>query len=855
MAEWVQIFLALTPLMAWFFLGIGVPWALAILPRHDWADRAMVLTVGLALGPLLGTLWLFAVGTVARFSVIGTLGGTVIIAAMGAWIAWGRRKQLTLPIETDPLEIAPHWQLKDLDRALWVMMAIALAAATWDTAFWPFLRYDTLWTFGYNARIFILEGHIPARIDYYPQLVPLTYTYGQLLWGEVNDHAARAAVPWFILSSTMAAYLVGWRVYGQRLIGTITAALWLLSPAVLVWSSSGDLEIVMAVYFSLAATFVTLAWREDDGQSSENAGRYMILAGLMLGAAMWTKPTAGAFIFGMVLVLAGAFVYVAVDDVWQWRLRKLWLMTRVGLVAAPIGGIWYARNIWVGHDWTNLPASYWQELAQRSGMQLDVVWMLAVLAALAASISAIRARQWWRVGMLWAAMILISAAILPTLLSIPADGWRWQTSWDMINGFREPYRRLDVYEGVLMAGGLGLLLLAGWPAWLNIPAASRKGFTLTWGLGLPFFAVFFWSFSYHYRLMLTILPLMLAPLAALLLALIYPLMVSRARRTALVVVAVLLAIPAPIAGSFHTWRNTLETNELHTDFDKYHYANPALMETVVRLQNYAADQERDSLRVLAPGENRLAFFFPTWEIDDETLPTSINDLADYDVFVYGVVDVLWNEYGLYPNQVQAWTKLAWIYPLPPAGDQWVLDGPDNLPMPRFLKPISAPLDDGTFHYELFAINVNAPHVYIQPTFVESDRMFSINMQLLGYDVPTEMVAGESYTLKFYWRGGIVPPPGDYSIFVHLTPPDDPTMILAQSDGGLMGGAYPTRLLTRDTVFQDRRGLTIPMDIATQDVVLRIGVYDLETGTRFTVRLDNGEMVDSLRLQPTIHLKH
>lgn len=837
----------MTPFMAWFFVGIGVPWALAILPRKDWQDTSIVLAVGLALGPLLGTLWLFVLGTVASFSLEGALFGTVIIAGIGAWLAWQRRHP-----QGELAQFEEQSTFQALRYVLWGLIMIALAANVIDTAFWPFLRYDTLWTFGYNARVFMIEGYIPPYIDYYPQLVPLTFTYGQLAWGEVNDHAARAAVPWFILSSTMSAYVLGWRVYGRRIIGLVTAALWLLTPTVLVWSSAGDLEHPMAIYFTLAAVFIVLAWHADDDRQANDIVRYAIIAGLMLGGAMWIKPTAGAFVFGMALVLVGVMLWAwrGNGDRWLWRLSKLWLLTRIGLVAAPIGGLWYIRNIVVGHTWTNLPGAYWQDLAQRSGMQLDAIWLLAMLAIVGAIYVNIGNRQWLRIAALVSAGILMSVAILPTLLSVPDTGWVWQTSWDMVNGFREPHRGLTTAEGVMLIAGFILLAYGGWPAWQQLSVSTRLGFAITWGLGLPFFLVFFWSFSYHYRLMLTVLPIILAPIAALLVAIVLPVMQkNQARRFGLLAVIIILATPAPIAATYHTLINVFAADGVQTTEEKYAYANPALMTTVEVLANYA--EAHGDLRLLAPGENRLSFFFPTWDIDDETLPTDIADLDGYDVFVYGVVDLLWRTYDLYPNQVQAWTQLAWVYPLPPYGQPLANDGPQDLPMPRLLRPIFTPIDDGTFHYELFSIDTEAAFVYIEPTFTTEATQFESRMTLVGYDVPTTVVAGESYLLKFYWQGQT--PPADYSIFVHLTPPDDPTQILAQRDGGLMEGLFPTRFLTEGMIFQDRRIITIPADTQAQDAVLRIGVYDPDTGGRFGIEVD-GQRSESLTLLPSINIR-
>ena len=69
----------------------------------------------------------------------------------------------------------------------------ATALRFWNTAYWPYTTYDEFWVYGYNAKIFMLRGAIPTSMGYYPQLLPLAYTFGQLMWGGINDHAARVA--------------------------------------------------------------------------------------------------------------------------------------------------------------------------------------------------------------------------------------------------------------------------------------------------------------------------------------------------------------------------------------------------------------------------------------------------------------------------------------------------------------------------------------------------------------------------------------------------------------------------------------------------------------------------------------
>lgn len=834
MVDWLEIFLSVTPWMAWFF-AIGIPWAFVLLPRVDWHDKSMVLATGLALGPLFGSLWLFALGTFGTFSFAGALLGTVGIAAIGSVWAFSRAgRSITLP----PDESHQHAvEFRGLQYTLALMILIGLLANVWDTAFWPFLRYDTLWTFGYNPKIFMLEGHIPDTIDYYPQLVPLTFTFATLAHGEFSDYAARTAIPWFMLSSVLAAYALGWRLYGRRIVGMVTAALWLLTPAVLVWSSSGDLEHPMAIYFSLAALFVVLAWRDANAAAAQ---RYAVLAGLMLGAAMWTKPTAGAFIFGMGLLATGQTAYSAYSGQWaRWR-QRVWLLIVLGLVAAPIGGVWYVRNILVGHSWTNLPADYWTGFAQRSGMQLNWLYYIALLAVALVARHAIERQQWLRVSTAISAGILLSAAILPTMLSLPPEGLTPAVAWNALNGFREPTRSLNTFEVALILVGVGLLAWSGFPAWREVQANYRQAWLLSWGLGLPFFVVYFWSFSYHYRLALTVLPIILATLGALLVQFTLPFLTQNAaRRWGTITIVVLLCIPAPIAATYHTALNTLNDTGIDTTREKYQYANPALLDLVAFLERHTAANDIDHLRILAPGENRLAFFFPEWEIDDTTLPTDVEDLHGYDVFVDYVAEFLWREAGLYPNITQAWTDIAPLYPLGATGQPLALDGPQNLPQPRLLRPIMTPIDDGVSRYEVYAIDTTAPYAYVAPETRVANAIFGETMQLLGYDLPTQIfTAGETYTLKVYWRGTEhAPPPSDYSIYLHLTALDDPTQIFAQADGGLLYSNYPTRFLTPHMTFQDRRNLMIPLEVAPGRYQLRIGVYDPQTFVRLPLTVD------------------
>ncbi len=75
MADWFLPTLILFPFAAWMFWGVGIPWALALLPRDWWRARIIVIAVGMALGPLLFTAWMFVLGTFASITLIDHPGG------------------------------------------------------------------------------------------------------------------------------------------------------------------------------------------------------------------------------------------------------------------------------------------------------------------------------------------------------------------------------------------------------------------------------------------------------------------------------------------------------------------------------------------------------------------------------------------------------------------------------------------------------------------------------------------------------------------------------------------------------------------------------------------------------------
>jgi 4-amino-4-deoxy-L-arabinose transferase-like glycosyltransferase len=117
----------------------------------------------------------------------------------------------------------------------------------------------------------------------------------------------------------------------------------------------------------------------------------------------------------------------------------------------------------------------------------------------------------------------------------------------------------------------------------------------------------------------------------------------------------------------------------------------------------------------------------------------------------------------------------------------------------------------------------------EPQFT-SETVFGATIRLLGYDFDQNV---DTLRLRFYWQS-VQPPPRDYSVFIHLTPADSPTPVLAQADGVPSRSNFraTTTWRDRDEVFMSRDFLIdLPADLPDGDYALRVGLYDWQTSAR------------------------
>ena len=647
---WIEESLAGILPTLWMYLGVGLPWALAAVSRRNWRSRTLICAVALALGPAAMTAWMLVLGVVgaqldARLLIPEwILLGSVVIAGVGCLIAWRKLDDVA------PRAVAaPSFALDE--KLVIALIAIALGLRWIHTAFWPFTAYDALWVFGYQGRLFFLEGNIPNAIDYYPPFLSLQFAYVQILIGEINDHAARMVIPLLHIGSVLAAYLLGERLLNRR-VGLIAAALWSLHPSVGQWAVIGDLEIPLTFSFTLAAVFLLRAW--SDGHEPDERRREALLAGVMLGIAMFTKPTAGAFIWGVLLLLALDLIHkrLRYRD-WLPRLR---VAIFTGLACIPLGSIWYLRNLALGHEVITLPKALWLTRALRNGDYLAPLVLAAVLVWIALAVQLNlprRKRVLGAVGilLLLAGMLASNSLLFPQRVDPPAS-------------YVQPT------EAALIATGLAII---GCSLRGRRKAASNQqtksmisagGWALL--LVLPYFFTFFISYSYHYRLGFAILPLLCLPAAIALSTLLTTSFISRwsilSRRVYYLAICC-LSLPGIAAPAFNvSWSSLwLAKESLDSDIMKYQVFNPSLLEVVFGLQDYASDKESKPI-VLAPGEERLPFFFPRMRIHDQPVAT----LAEFDAlgathFVYGAkARSAYEEAGLEPRRTQMVAALGRI---------------------------------------------------------------------------------------------------------------------------------------------------------------------------------------------------
>lgn len=771
------------------------------------------------------TSWMLILGVVGAQTGQGLLVrewiilGSLLMAALGGRIAWRKRRGLTAVSAPR----APY----AFDEKLIIAMIIAAVVLRWvHTAYWPFTAYDALWVYGYQGRLYFLEGLIPQSIEYYPPFLQLQYAYVQILIGAINDYAARMVLPWLHIGGIFAAYLLGERLLKRR-VGLFVAALWSLHPFVGHQSTIGDLEITLAYSFTLAAVFFLRAWSEQEDKRA--ARRDALLAGLMLGISLFTKPTAGAFIWGVLLLLA---LEAARTKLQFGRLKPRFMVALWTILASvPLGGVWYLRNLLLGHEAITWPAEFWLTQARRSGDYLSWLVLAIILGFVAAAIKCRLPARQVMIGTAGAILLLVGALASNPIL--------------FPERFDPPASHIQLSEAVAMAVG-SLLIIASLYAHRRrlIEALAGPGcVSVGWALllALPYFLTFFFSYSYHYRLGFAIVPLLVLPSAAALASVLTTDRINGWRpliRRGYGLALLLLGAPGIVSAAIDvTWSRLWLVDELlDSDARKYQVYNPSLMEMVFGLQEYLRENEGEPL-VLAPGEERLHFFFPRMRIEDKLIST----LDEYEAlgathFIYGAkARQAYLDAGLDPMRTQLIAALG---------------REDLFELKKWHY-------DGTFSYELyesgdFASRVGEPSRGFVSNVYEQELLFGDRLRLFATDAyPRKAYKGTPLTLLTIWRAEEALGQ-DYQILLELTHPETR---VAEYQWRFVPvqhrhGAYSTslweagELVNMSTVLRLPSSEPLPPE---DDYVLRLRVLDPESEQFLPLRVDGAEAGDAWRL--------
>ena len=810
--------LAALPWMLAVVGGVGVPVALLLLPRADWRERAMVACLALAFGPALLTAWMFVLGTLgqnhdpdagASLNPMQTtiinhtggealltpalIGGGLLLMAIIAWVLTWRKARTSTPIKSSSIPLVA-------DEKVLITLVVVATVARWVIQSWlPFGSWDPLWVYGFQGRAYTLAGYIAADIGYYPQFVPLQYAFTQIMTGSaIDDHAARAVMPLMQVGSILAVYVLGSRNFSRR-VGILAAAIWALYPHFGYWTRVGDLEIPLTFAFTGTIAFFLMAWTADDTPLRR---RYALIAGMFFGVAMWTKPTAGAFILGTVLVVTVEFLRVRGDWRAWWPRFEVALIT--GLACVPLGALWYARNLLIGHDALVFPPSYWQTQAMRSGQEFG--WLLLALGVLVAYLylGPLRARP--NRLLIVIGVILIGLGITPTIL--------------------EPAHMGLVEWVVLIAGVSVLTVTLARYAREHLPAEHTPTLhKLAWAglIILPYFMVWFYSYSYHYRLSFAIVPVMILPTAVILAHWFTAEWMSSWRFPArLVYAGAVLAIAAP-GVMIAVYDEGLGWDWLWTIPPPDDFSKAGLLGVVATLDEYVEATGQQPM-VYAPGLQPLPFFYTEGEVRVVDTPRETEQLAGATHFI---------------NSHVAYLEYERDGDVAPFQNQWLA----SLPRANVTTRV-ATYQDPSFFYEVYKLH---PESRFDPPEMEvvldDEIVFGDVARLHGFTFSTQTFEPGGVIMQLAWQS-IGPAELDYTIYVHLFRESDPNRQWAGYDGPVRYwdlNYYATRFWEADEYIMDRRHMFLqdPATPAADDYRIRLGFYDPVTGDRLPLTV-NGE---------------
>jgi hypothetical protein len=315
-------------LLATFLIAAGFLFLWPLVSRWLGHDNLLTLLTAFGLSIGLLSLWSFALAWLGVLSIWPVLGLVAIFWALGFAFnrSWFRFAWLHPALKTAWGTLVPL----DLAGLALLVIILSLSVILVNNLYYPFLSDDTLTRYALEARLVYEGGSLPDDLQGFPLLVPLSFAYTWLVGGAVNDHLARLVSFAFGAGMLGTTVLLGRRL-GGRLCGLLAGAILATTPIFVGWSATGYTDIPTGFYVALAGLFA-LRWSQD------GALRDALLAGVMVGLALWAKQSAFIILASLVGV-AGLRAIVSRDL--RAGLSGLSLFLLPSLV---IAGPWYLRN-------------------------------------------------------------------------------------------------------------------------------------------------------------------------------------------------------------------------------------------------------------------------------------------------------------------------------------------------------------------------------------------------------------------------------------------------------------------------------------------------------------------------------
>ena len=149
--------------------------------------------------------------------------------------------------------------------------------------------------------------------------------------------------------------------------------------------------------------------------------------------------------------------------------------------------------------------------------------------------------------------------------------------------------------------------------------------------------------------------------------------------------------------------------------------------------------------------------------------------------------------------------------------------------------------DGLLHLRTLEVAPARPGFFQRRRFLRQERPTIVaaaetddGLRLQGYDL---LPAPGAPTLRLFWETG-EGVASDWITYIHLHSPQGER--IAQFDGPALAGLQPTSQWQTDSLYIDRRQLVLPAGLEPGDYLLRIGLYNFESGERMPFRPDFGD---------------